>query len=233
MGSGKTVILLVTHYVYETYTDSKPSRSLIIEAVRSEIKDESNTACIYLYFTEGDEKSSSIAQIWSTLLLQLLQQQRVSYLSDELKLGFINSFRGSAPIHPLEYFNLFKSQCCTFQTVYLVIDSLDCCTNDREEKTRQKLQEGLMNLPTNVRILFTTRNDSIIRDLKISQKLEIAPNREDVRAYVKDAISKDLDLCRVLSDATYERDVVMRVTELTLKSGMLVRQYYYLSFGNS
>ncbi|KAF5554735.1 hypothetical protein FNAPI_6331 [Fusarium napiforme] len=204
VGSGKTVVL-----------------SLIIEALRAEIKGKNDTACIHFYFNERDEKSPPVAQIWSTLLLQLLQQG-ASNLSDKLKLGFINSFRGSTPIHPLEYFNLFKAQSSTFETVYLVIDSLDSCTNDRKERTRQKVQEGLMNLPRNVRVLFTTRNESIIRDLKTSQRLKITPNRDDVRAYVKYAISKDLDLGRVLSDATYEEDVVTRVTELTLNSGMFL-----------
>lgn len=195
-------------------------RSLIIDAIKAEIKEKSDTACIYFYFHEGDDKSPPAARIWSTLLLQLLQHQGTTDLAQDLKSKYNNSFRGTAPIHPIEYFNLFKAQVSKFKIVYLIIDALDSCTNSEGEITRQRMQEALRKLPQNIRFLFTSRSDSLIRDLGISQRLHITPHESDIRRYVADQINRDLELHRVLADAAYQDEVITRVTELTLKSGM-------------
>ncbi|EWZ86563.1 hypothetical protein FOWG_10125 [Fusarium oxysporum f. sp. lycopersici MN25] len=205
LGSGKTVLV-----------------SLIIDAIKAEIKEKSDTACIYFYFHEGDDKSPPAARIWSTLLLQLLQHQGTTDLAQDLKSKYNNSFRGTAPIHPIEYFNLFKAQASKFKIVYLIIDALDSCTNSEGERTRQRMQEALRKLPQNIRFLFTSRSDSLIRDLGISQRLHITPHESDIRRYVTDQINRDLELHRVLADAAYQDEVITRVTELTLKSGMFL-----------
>ncbi|KAF5686273.1 hypothetical protein FCIRC_2991 [Fusarium circinatum] len=197
-------------------------RSRIIDAIKAEIKAKSDTACIYFYFHEGDDKSPAVARIWATLLVQLLQHQGATNLSEELQSKYNNSFRGTAPIHPFEYLNLFRAQASRFKTVYLVIDALDSCTNSQGEKTRQRMQEALRKLPQNIRFLFTSRGDSLIRDLGIGQKLRITPHESDIRSYTKDQINKDLELHRVLADAAHQAEVITRVTELTLKSGMFL-----------
>ncbi|KAK2136091.1 ankyrin repeat-containing domain protein, partial [Fusarium oxysporum II5] len=205
LGSGKTVLV-----------------SLIIDAIKADIKEKSDTACIYFYFHEGDDKSPPAARVWSTLLLQLLQHQGTTDLAQDLKSKYNNSFRGTAPIHPIEYFNLFKAQASKFKIVYLIIDALDSCTNSEGERTRQRMQEALRKLPQNIRVLFTSRSDSLIRDLGISQRLHITPHESDIRRYVTDQINRDLELHRVLADAAYQDEVITRVTELTLKSGMFL-----------
>ncbi|KAM0195661.1 hypothetical protein ACHAPA_008106 [Fusarium lateritium] len=205
LGSGKTVLA-----------------SLIIDALRTEIKQRNHSACIYFYFRERDDKSPPSAQIWSTLLFQLLQFGDTKYLADELKSKFNNSFRGTAPIPPLEYINMFKAQSSMFKTVYLVIDALDCCTNSKDQKTRQIMQEALRKLPKNIRILFTSRSESLLRDFGSSQLVHIMPQWQDVGTYVKDQINKDMDLRRVLTDASHQEEVINKVTELTLKSGMFL-----------
>ncbi|EXK85366.1 hypothetical protein FOQG_10724 [Fusarium oxysporum f. sp. raphani 54005] len=205
LGSGKTVLM-----------------SLMIDALRTEIKDRSDTACIYFYFHEGDDKSPPVARIWSTLLLQLLQHQGAMNLAQELKSKYSNSFRGSAPIHPLEYFNLFKAQSSTFKTVYLIIDALDSCTNSQGERTRQRIQDALQRLPQNIRVLFTSRSNSLVRDLGVDKKLQVTPHEDDIRTYIKDQINRNLDLHRVLADAAHQEEVITKVTELTLKSGMFL-----------
>jgi hypothetical protein len=157
-------------------------------------------------------------------LLQLLQYRDTKDPAVELKSKFNNSFRGSAPIHPLEYINLFKAQSAVFKTVYLVIDALDSCTNRKDEKTRQRMQEALRKLPSNIRVLFTSRTESLVRDFGIGQTIEITPHRQDIKAYVKDQINQDSDLRRVLADKSQQEEVINKVTELTLKSGMYVIQ---------
>ncbi|KAF5984631.1 hypothetical protein FCOIX_2520 [Fusarium coicis] len=221
VGSGKTAIVFVPHFT-RSGVPSLHFRSRIIDAIKAEIEEKGDTACIYFYFHEGDVESPPVARIWATLLVQLLQYQGVIGLSEELKAKYNNSFRGTAPIHPLEYFNLFKAQASKFKTVYLLIDALDSCTNSQGEKTRQRMQEALRKLPQNIRFLFTSRGDSLIRGLGIGQKLRITPQESDIRRYAKDQIDRDLELHRVLADATKQEEVITRVTELTLKSGMFL-----------
>ncbi|KAF4466261.1 hypothetical protein FALBO_6887 [Fusarium albosuccineum] len=202
---------------------TEPNRkSIIINTLRNEIHQRNDTACIYFYFHEGDDRSPPAPRIWSTLLAQLLQRQGPKGIAKDLKSKFNNSFRGSAPIHPLEYLELFKAQASVFKTVYLVIDALDSCTNGRGERTRHNMYQALKKLPDTIRILFTSRSDSLIRDLGVSHKLEITPNRSDIETYVNNRIDGDVDLCRVLSDTKHRESVVGRVTELTLTSGMFL-----------
>jgi ankyrin repeat protein len=215
------VIVFVPHFT-RSGVPSLHFRSRIIDAIKAEIEEKGDTACIYFYFHEGDVESPPVARIWATLLVQLLQYQGVIGLSEELKAKYNNSFRGTAPIHPLEYFNLFKAQASKFKTVYLLIDALDSCTNSQGEKTRQRMQEALRKLPQNIRFLFTSRGDSLIRGLGIGQKLRVTPQESDIRRYAKDQIDRDLELHRVLADATKQEEVITRVTELTLESGMYV-----------
>ncbi|RTE81758.1 hypothetical protein BHE90_003759 [Fusarium euwallaceae] len=205
LGSGKTVLA-----------------SLIIDTLRNEIKQDKDAACIYFYFHEGDDRSPPVARIWSTLLGQLLQHEGPKGVAEALKSKFNNSFRGSAPIHPLEYLKLFKAQASTFKTVYLVIDALDICTNGDDERTRHSIHQALKKLPHNIRVLFTSRSDSLTRDLGVSQKLQVTPNQSDIETYVKDRIDGDSVLHRVLEDTKHREDVVSRVSELTKTGGMFL-----------
>ena len=163
-----------------------------------------------------------MARVWSTLLSQLLQHPASKHISEALKVKFNNSFRGSAPIHPLEYFDLFRAQSSLFKTIYLVIDALDSCTNTQGERTRQILQEALRKLPGNIRVLFTSRRESLIRDLDISTKIEVTPRAEDIGIYVQDRINVDTELRRVLENTDHQEMVIGKVTKLTMKSGMYV-----------
>lgn len=88
------------------------------------------------------------------------------------------------------------------------------------------MQEALRKLPNNIRVLLTSRSESLVRDFGISQIIKITPHRQDINTYIQDQISKDFDLDRVLEDPTHQEEVIKKVTGLTLKSGMYVLQMY-------
>ncbi|KAG8355593.1 hypothetical protein FVEN_g6498 [Fusarium venenatum] len=210
LGSGKTVLV-----------------SRIVAALKSEIGRRSDFVCIYFYFHEGDDRSPPVGRIWSTLLLQLLQHS--PNISEELKNKFSNSVRVSASIHQTEYLGLFIAQASMFDTVYLIIDALDSCTNSKDERTRHLLQEGLRKLPGNVRVLITVRRDSLFDDLGISQKIEVKPCEQDVKTYIEYEINKDNELLQILSNRDHQENVVSRVTNLTLESGMFLLANLHLN----
>ncbi|RSL56390.1 hypothetical protein CEP54_008852 [Fusarium duplospermum] len=84
------------------------------------------------------------------------------------------------------------------------------------------MHQALKKLPHNIRVLFTSRSDSLTRDLGVSQTLQVTPNQSDIETYVKYRIDGDSDLHRVLADTKHREDVIGRVTELTMTSGMFL-----------
>ncbi|KAK7422689.1 hypothetical protein QQX98_001477 [Neonectria punicea] len=205
LGSGKTMLL-----------------SLIVDSAVKQSQTRNDFACVYFYFQEGDEHPPSASGIWANLLRQLLQHQGSTGIVGELKAKFSSSLQGSIPLHSLEYFDLFRAQAVTFKTVYLIIDALDNCLDAHGEKTRQHVQDALRKMPDNIRVLFSSRGTSLAHDLGITQELYITPKASDVKTYVKSRIDADVNLRRVLEDSQHIEDVVGKVTNVTLASGMFL-----------
>src|SRR5262249_46922251 len=124
-------------------------------------------------------------------------------------------------LHSSEYLDLFKAQAATFKTVYLVIDALDTRLYAPEENTQQNIRDALTTLPDSIRIIFTSRDS---KTAKVGQGMVITPNLEDVKTYVRARIEKDVILNSVLATSQDREEVIIRVTNMTLSSGMLVRR---------
>ncbi|KAI1455835.1 ankyrin repeat-containing domain protein [Annulohypoxylon moriforme] len=202
VGSGKTILL-----------------SLIINSLEKEIESGNDVACVYFYFQEGEEHHVTFARIWATLLKQLLRASK--NLAGELKVKFDESLQGSTQLGASEYLELFKAQASTVKTVYLIIDAMDNCRNI-EEGTHGRMQDALKSLPDNIRILYTSRNESFRLWLGETSKLSITPKQQDVELYVEKRI-EDSELLRdPLRSEQVRNEVIREVTEMTLTSGMFL-----------
>ncbi|KAI5919390.1 ankyrin repeat-containing domain protein [Camillea tinctor] len=202
-GSGKTVLV-----------------SLIIDWLEKETKSTKDVACVYFYLQEGEENSTSLAHIWAALLKQLLLGS--SDLEGELKETFYDSLQGSAAIPLSEYIDLFKKLAVTMKTVYLVIDGLDSYQTDPEEEAHQSIENALKELPDSVRVLFTSRNDSIGMGTGETTKILITPQKEDVETYVKKRIEDNGTLSKLLEVDEYRSQVIHEITNTTLLSNMFL-----------
>ncbi|KAK0762494.1 hypothetical protein N5P37_005310, partial [Trichoderma harzianum] len=204
-GSGKTMIV-----------------SLIIQSIETEIQIKEGTACIYFFFQEDDKQHVSPAGIWATLLIQLLKIEAVG-VSNELKARISNPFQKPALIDSSEYLDLLRAQAVAFTSVYLIIDGLDrCLYNTSRVGALKEISESLRDLPSHVRILFTSRDSYIGEEIGTHQKIPITPTEEDVRAYVKKRIADDSLLKKVLKQSDHRNYVIQRVTDKTLSSKMFL-----------
>ncbi|KAI1414902.1 ankyrin repeat-containing domain protein [Hypoxylon sp. FL1857] len=200
--------------------------SLIIDLLGRETKSRNDVACVYFYFQEGEGHHVSFARIWATLLKQLLRAS--GDLAEELKAKFDDSLQGSTRLYSSEYLELFKAQASTMKTVYLVIDALDSCQNMPEEETQKMMQSALRELQGNIRVLFTSRNDSVLVKLGANRKLAITPQPHDVETYVKKRI-EDSEFLRIALKRDRDRDeVVKKVVEMTLTSNMFLLARLYM-----
>ncbi|KAL7955690.1 ankyrin [Trichoderma compactum] len=209
-------IKLFANFMYEWDT------SLIIQSIKTEIKSKDGTACIYFFFQEDDKHHVSPACIWATLLIQLLEIKAVG-VSNDLKARIGNPFQKSALIDSSEYLDLLRAQAVAFTSVYLVIDGLDRCRyNTSRAGALKEVSESLRNLPSHVRILFTSRDSYIGEEIGTSQKIPITPMDADVRAYVKKRIADDTLLSKVLRQPEHREYVILRVTTKALSSRMFL-----------
>ncbi|KAI1209728.1 ankyrin repeat-containing domain protein [Annulohypoxylon truncatum] len=209
VGSGKTMLI-----------------SLVIDSLAKERECGKDTTCVYFYFQEGDKRHVSFACIWATLLIQLLWAS--SELKGELKTEFDYSLQGSTPLDSYAYLELFKSRAATVKTVYLVIDALDNCQNTPEEETQQKMRDALKALPDNIRVLFTSRDDSFDLGVAANRKLLITLKARDVETYVKKRIEDNNILRIVLKDDQKRKLVIDKVTAITLSSNMFLSARLYM-----
>lgn len=192
--------------------------SLIIQAIEEEAKSQPNTACIYFYFQDGDDTLSP-ARFWAILLEQLLPYDGRGCIAAELTSKFNTSFQGLSPLHSSEYWGLFKAQTKMFKTVYLVLDAPDSYLGQNLHAW-QSVWDALRKLPPNVRLLFTSRHDSLARYLEVKREIRVTLKVSDIDTYVKYRIERDTNLNRVLAKPQDRESVVNTVTTLTSKSGM-------------
>jgi len=182
-------------------------RSIIVNYLQTGYGFNNNIACIYLYFDFMDHKMHNIVGILSNLLAQLVRNQHL--ISEEVKRKFEDFKRtGGSPI-PDDLLSMLKSQMKSFSRVFLVVDALDECLNDTrstETNTMDKFLKILHHLPSNVSVLFTSRNDIRIREaVKADCELEVVARDADLRKYFESQIDSLVELKRLVEQGV-QRD---------------------------
>lgn len=179
-------------------------------------------ACVYFYFQEGDTDQIAVTSLWASLLQQLLQQSAPNVIAKELQKAFDISLQGTNSVHPFEYFNLFKAQASRFKVVYVIIDALDNCKDYDNGKVQQTLPQTLLQLPPSIRVLFSSRHDSLAQYLGFKRLLRISPCKTDIETYAKTRIRSNEHLHRLLLREEDEKDVVDKITKQTISSQMFL-----------
>ncbi|KAM5362200.1 hypothetical protein ACJA88_014150 [Fusarium oxysporum] len=167
LGSGKSILL-----------------SGIIQSTERKVQESADMACVYFYFQEGDTDQIAVTSLWASLLQQLLQQSAPNVIAKELQEAFDISLQGTNSVHPFEYFNLFKAQASRFKVVYVIIDALDNCKDYDNGKVQQTLPQTLLQLPPSIRVLFSSRHDSLAQYLGFKRLLRISPCKTDIETFL-------------------------------------------------
>ena len=132
--------------------------------------------------------------------------------------------KGTAPTCA-EYLDLLQSLAKECSEVYIVIDALDECIDERGRITWNGLLTNLKNSVFNLRLLYTSRQiDNIAGLLTGSTCIKIYGKDADIRAYVRAEVqSRDYlpDFCK--EEPTLEDDILQAV--VSKAEGMYVLAY--------
>ncbi|KPM41937.1 hypothetical protein AK830_g4615 [Neonectria ditissima] len=200
LGSGKTML-----------------SSLIIDSLEKNASADDSTACIYVYFQEVQDHGPRFAEILMCLLKQLLQQQKSADAVELLQQKY-NEWRHRKVFpSPNEYLDMFRAQVAGFTSVRLIVDALDNCQNTSGENTQQKIQATLREMPSNVKILVTSRTGWLDSwNLSPEQKIRLEPTREDVDKYIITQVRSNEVIQRFVADKKnrgFEDDAVKEIAK--------------------
>ncbi|KAH6842257.1 hypothetical protein B0I37DRAFT_329488, partial [Chaetomium sp. MPI-CAGE-AT-0009] len=139
---------------------------------------------IYLYCSYKEEDIQTPRNMVGSLLKQIVQHKAT--LSDEVGRLYEKHRRKKTLPNLDELAQLLVREVETCSRVFVVIDALDEC-RDRDN-TRGRLLDEIQGLPSNARVLITSRYSPMIEDRfknipHIS--VEIRATREDVKRYVQ------------------------------------------------
>ncbi|KAH6683643.1 ankyrin repeat-containing domain protein [Plectosphaerella plurivora] len=210
LGSGKTML-----------------STSIIKSLLKEPCDTGDFAVTYLYFRDG--QGLTLDNILISLIKQLVQQQKSDAVVSLLKEKYLHWCHTRIFPESTEYEDMLKSAALVFTTVYLVIDALDSLPN---EALTNDIIDVLKDLPSNVRVLFTSRTGWLPgQDIGQRQELAVVPSAADVRKYVKSRIQGDEVMRRALAKEDgpgFEETMVQQI--ISASEGMFLLTKLHMDY---
>lgn len=155
------------------------SRSAIINKLQTR----QNSRAVGLAFAYCNYKEHDI-QTLANLIGGLIQQLVLCYgtITDEIRALYSQYNQRNIRPSEDEFSKVLLSLISKFSHVYIVVDALDECN----PKTRSKFIEKLQELPTNIRLLCTSRHLGDIQEaFSDVSHLEIRASDADVARYVQ------------------------------------------------
>ena len=181
-----------------------PRRSIVVDYLESTFPD-SKSGIAYVYCSYK-EQSQSMLQLLGSLLQQLARQRPI--LSDEISnLYYSHSPHNSCP-SLTDLSSLLKSESGSFERLFVIVDALDECTEEDDERAR--FVRTVLNSIPKVYLLVTSRDIATIdNEIGPSIRLDISANPQDVQHYILDQCQSSPKLskhCR--EDPTLQDEIV-------------------------
>ncbi|KAK0100804.1 hypothetical protein ONS95_007251 [Cadophora gregata] len=159
--------------------------SSIINRLESQLLS-STDALAYIYCSYKDRSSQTLVALVSSLVQQITRSC-TSIPESVRSLYQQHQSRNTRPAVS-EYSNLLRDLITIFPRTYLVIDALDECQETNE--ARSKFIKLLLDLPTNVHLLCTSRKlGDITESFASASSLEITGNNSDIELFLTGQIS--------------------------------------------
>jgi hypothetical protein len=144
-------------------------------------------ACLYVYFDYKKQKTQTLINILSSLLVQLLRCSRK--VSQEIQDKFDEWRQKGAFPDIRDYVHMITSQAMEFRRIYIVVDALDQCCSDTSTNTLCDFLDICCKLPRTFHSLFTTRTGLHSQFLLPDCELEIKAHPDDISAYLDNFIN--------------------------------------------
>lgn len=156
--------------------------SVVIDHLRTLHKNHHLVGVASIYCNFKEEDLQTLQNLLASICVQLCPHRLPDAL---ITLHSTHSIQNTRPTWK-EINPIFKDCLTSHDTVYIIIDALDECSKN----TRSFLLKYFETLPSNVRLLVTTRHvDEIARAFHACSRIEIRANDDDLRKYISSRIA--------------------------------------------
>lgn len=143
-----------------------------------------NIGLAFIYCNHKEKLSQNVESFLGTIARQLIEQ-RQTISEDVHALHESHRGKGTTPTR-VEYLTLLQSLATKCSEVYIVIDALDECIDNKGESIWDDLLSQLMGSILNLRLLCTSRDiDDTGGILSSSTCIEIQASDADIEVYVQ------------------------------------------------
>jgi ankyrin repeat protein len=151
---------------------------------------------IYLYLDEKDSTTHALANLFGSLLKQLIQRKSSDTIPLELR-RFYRKRKQGAKSWP-EIFKLLKTEILTYERVYVIVDALDECPSKPRDQLEDELCELQKLQPGQISLMMTAREPEEKAGVVICDNCRAM----DLRIYFRCDICNDgdYDLCQRCRD---------------------------------
>jgi hypothetical protein len=193
--------------------------SIVVDHLKSAFVGADKVGIICIYFEYSHREEQTVANLMGSVLQQLVQRRGV--LDDDIKTKYDDYTSPSVE----ECYSFILTQIEDLNSVYIVLDALDECSED----PRLKFLSKLKCLLPKVNIFMTSRFGTLVpRGFQQVKKLPIRVDEEDIRKYVKIRLEDETDMIRLgdflEDDPLLETAIIQEVPKKA--KGMCVFQVY-------
>ncbi|KAJ7587260.1 hypothetical protein C8J56DRAFT_861563, partial [Mycena floridula] len=185
-------------------------------------------AILYIYCNYTQQSDQTPTQLLGSLLKQLVQH-RPSISNHLLTLHTTCSSQQAFPTVP-ELITALKTEASLYSHIHIIVDALDECS---ESNQARKLFfpshfQGLWSLPDHVHFLITSRDIlSLSQEFDSIQRMPIQAHDEDLETYIRDRITTDIKLKRLVKeDLTLVAEIIEQV--ILKATGMFLQAHLHL-----
>ena len=147
---------------------------------------------IYLFLDEADAKTYSLADLFGSLLKQMIQLKSFNEVSTEL-LGLYRRSTAGADKKWNDIFKCLEREILLHDRVYIIVDAMDVCPSSVRKELERELYQLQRNWPDQVSLMLTAR-ESVEQRYSITCNNCKTPNL--LIYYSCSACKPNFDLCQ-------------------------------------
>lgn len=183
-------------------------RSIVIDSLLK-TSESGDTACIFVYFNHQDETRQVLKNLVPSLVAQLVLRR--NECSDEVQKAYDTWEKRKMQPDTEEYIKILNAELNAYTRVYLVIDAMDECPDNPRTNTREEFLRVVLQLPSNVHILFTSRpGEGVYEEVQANGEIKITADEKDLKSYIENRINGRGDMNALIRAASKEDPMFLK-----------------------
>jgi ankyrin repeat domain-containing protein 50 len=184
----------------------------VVDNLRSKFLAQDTIGILNIFFRYDNEEKQTVMEIMGSILQQLVQRRGA--IDSDIKAKYDYCTRRGIKPTTTEYVDLVKKQMENLEKVFLIVDALDECP----ENKRRDFLHVLGGLPPSINVFLTSRDD-IHPQMggRKMQKLVIRATEDDVKTYVRSRLEEERDSPRLgnhlLEQPSLGEDIIRNIVQ--------------------